>query len=235
MQAVILCGGSGTRLKPLTNFYNKALVPINDKFILEFPIQTLKSLGVTDLVVVLGDTHFSQIVSFLKDGSDFGINISYVYQQCADGIAHAINLTKNLIRDDFFCILGDNIFSGDISYKPTNKSCHIFLKETPELYRFGVASVDLGSIIKIEEKPKIIDTKYNNFAISGLYKFDKTFFEKFKYIKKSARGEFEITEIINSYLKEDNLSYTIYKGFWQDCGTHEAIKIVRNHLENGIT
>jgi len=233
--AIILAGGTGSRLFPLTHVVNKHLIDVNGKFIIDYPINTLKQMGVENLTVVLGGNHFSQVVDHLKDGSSVGMNINYVYQGKASGIAQAINLCKRYVQDDnnFSVILGDNIYGNPIFWNEDYlDKAQIVLWDVPDLQRFGVASTDIltDEIIKIEEKPTVLDTKYNNFAITGCYLFDHRFFDYFRHLKPSARGEFEIVDIIKEYHHNGALHPTwssnhMVKGgvFWSDAGTHESI------------
>lgn len=210
--AVILAGGTGSRLYPLTKIVNKHLVNLNNKFILDYPLDTLKKLNVENLTVVLGGDHYSQVVNYLKDGEDFGMNINYVYQNKPSGIAQAVNLCKKSLYKDFYVILGDNIFENEIKFN-NNSNAEIVLYNHPELHRFGVASLDFNNkIVKLEEKPKFLNSKNTQFAITGLYKFDNLFFDYFKNITQSARGEYEITDIIAQYLINDQLTYTFCSG-----------------------
>jgi len=231
---VLLAGGNGTRMRPFSNFFNKALVPVNDKFLIDYPIQTLKDAGVSELCVVLGGEHFAQIAAYLKDGADFGMNISYVFQREPLGIAHGINLTKNIIgNNEFITLLGDNFYQKPIHFN-NDRGCKIILKSSNELYRFGVASVDRDNreIIKVREKPKpqTLEPQLDHFAITGFYKFDKDFFEFFKLLKPSDRGEYEVVHIIQHYMNNSNLGYSIIDFAWQDCGTFPALELVREHL-----
>lgn len=234
---IILSGGLGTRLAPLTNYYNKQMIPLYKRFIIDYPIDTLKSMGVKNLTVILGGEHFNQIISHLKDGDDIGLNINYIFQKKPAGIAQAINLAKDLMGNNKFAVsLGDNFFENPISLKNSNKA-QIMLYKHQELNRFGVASLKDNEIIKIEEKPKVIDNNFDNYAITGCYVFDSMFFEYFKSLKPSHRNEFEIVDIIQHYLDDNNLDYTMIDGLWSDAGTHDAINYLNNYLylkEKGI-
>jgi glucose-1-phosphate thymidylyltransferase len=230
---IILAGGEGTRLMPLTRIYNKHMIPIYNRFLIDYPIDTIKSLGVTDLTVVLGGPHFAQVVSHLKDGQDFGINISYVYQDKPIGIAQAINLCKRFVINDknFAVILGDNVFELPIELNDTPAS-QIVLSRHQEIHRFGVASLIDNKIVSIEEKPKELfslpNKQISHFAITGCYIFDEMFFEYFKMIKMSSRGEYEVAHIIDHYNNDEKLSYSFANGMWSDCGTHKTIDFVNN-------
>lgn len=230
---IILAGGEGTRLAPYTTFVNKGLVGINGKFVIDYPLNTLRKLGVKNLIVILGGSNFAQIVSYIKDAKELGFeSCAYVYQSKAEGISHAINLCSSMINDEqFYVILGDNIFDGDIAFKdPDQYAAQIVLSKHQELNRFGVASVKEKVIKKIEEKPQIIDNAYDNYAITGLYLFDRNFFSYYKCSKKSDRGEFEITDIINMYHAAGELGYTSAAGLWADAGTHKAIKYLSDYF-----
>jgi glucose-1-phosphate thymidylyltransferase len=232
--AIILAGGLGTRLNPLTQVVNKQLLPINGKFIIEYPLNTLKKMGIENVTVVLGGTHFSQIVGYLKDGEKHGLNFNYVYQNEPKGISNAINLCKRHVLDDdkFVVILGDNIYEEPVFWnKETTCSAQIVLHNNAELFRFGVASIDSDNkICKIVEKPKEIDYTYKNYAITGCYLFDQKFFEFYQKLTPSPRGEYEITDIIQQYNSANDLSWTMANGLWSDAGTHEAINWLNNHF-----
>jgi len=229
--AIILAGGTGSRLAPLTSLFNKHMVPVYNKFIIDYPVETIKNIGIKNLTIVLGGDHFSQVVSYLQDGEKFGLNINYVYQSKPIGIAQGINLCESFIKNRFVVVLGDNIFEKPIDFKDIDVSgAQIVLHKHQELHRFGVASIDreTNKIVKIAEKPKEILTQYDNFAITGCYLFDRNFFEYFKELKPSARGEYEITDIIDHYNKDNKLNYTKVNGLWSDAGTHESINFVNN-------
>jgi glucose-1-phosphate thymidylyltransferase len=236
---ILLSGGTGSRLAPLTSVINKHLLGLNGKFIIDYPINTLKSLGCQDVTVILGGEHYSQVAGYLGDGERYGLNINYVYQKAPLGIAHAINLCKRFIYDDsdFSVVLGDNIYEEDLKWNnpdyKTNPKAQIVLADHAELTRFGVASLDAaGQIKKIEEKPKVLDPTFNNMAVTGCYLFTSQFFEYFKELRPSARGEYEITKIIELYLRDGNLSWTKTNALWSDSGTHESIAYLNNYFYN---
>ena len=235
---IILAGGSGTRLQPLTGSINKHLLPIHDKFIIDYPINTLKQMGIKHITIVLGGPHFDQVVSYLKDGSDRGLVFNYVYQNAPIGIAQAINLCEPYVEhQEQFCVcLGDNIFQSPIAWHRKlnidNPHCaKIALYKHTELNRFGVASIDKnGKVSKLIEKPQVLDANFDNYAITGCYVFDRGYFDMFRYIKPSARGEFEIVDVIRQYLENGALEYTVVKGYWSDAGTFESIDQCRKAL-----
>jgi dTDP-glucose pyrophosphorylase len=240
---IILAGGTGSRLFPLTHVVNKHLLGLNGKFIIDYPINTLKSLGCEDVTVILGGSHFSQVVGYLGDGSRYGLNFNYVYQAEPKGIAQAISLCKRFVADSdrFSVVLGDNVFEKGLRWNPNapKDSAQIMLANHPSLNRFGVASINHDrKIVKIEEKPKELDSNYHNMAVSGCYLFTNQFFDYFSEMKPSARGEYEITDIISRYLQDNKLSYSMVDGLWSDAGTHESISYVNHYFyqkDHGIT
>lgn len=228
---IILAGGTGSRLAPLNNLFNKHLVPVYNKFIIDYPLDTLKNLGVKNLTVVLGGNHFSQVVSHIKDGNHLGMTVNYVYQDKAAGIAQAINLCQRFVGKDFIVILGDNIFEKPVVLNEDFTSgAQIVLHKHAELNRFGVAGIsyDTQKIVSLQEKPKLLSNSTDNYAVTGCYKFDSKFFEYFKELKPSERGEYEIIDIIAEYGYDDSLGYTFVDGMWSDAGTHESINYVNN-------
>lgn len=234
---VILTGGTGSRLAPMTNTINKHLLNINGKFIIDYPLDTLKKIGIENLTVILGATHFEQIVEYLQDGKHLGFNINYIFQKEPLGIAHAINLCKRYLLDDdnFVAILGDNLYQYPISNRITNGKAKVVLNSHPELKRFGVATLDLSNrISKIEEKPQIIDLDKRNYAITGCYFLNHDFFSYFEKLRPSARGEYEICEILQYYLDDNKLTYSKTEGWWHDAGTPFAIEEANFLLQTKI-
>lgn len=233
---IILAGGTGSRLMPLTQVVNKHLLGVNGKFVLDYPIDTLKQMGVENLTVVLGGNHFSQVVDHLKDGSSVGMKINYVYQGEAKGIAQAVNLCRRYVADEekFAVILGDNIFEAPIKWNNTAvyPGAQIILTRVDDPERFGVAFCNPLGVHKIIEKPKVLDPKYAALAITGCYQFTQEYFSYFKDLIPSTRGEYEIVDIINRYHQEERLSYSIYTRFWSDAGTHSSIAFVNNYFYN---
>lgn len=229
---IILAGGTGSRLFPLTHVVNKHLLSVNSQFIIDYPLKTLKNMGVENVTVILGGSHFSQVVSYLETDNKYQFNFNYVYQGEPKGISQAISLCKRYVSDSnlFSVILGDNVFENPIDWK--HDSPQILLHNHPELNRFGVASLLDNKIIKIEEKPKKISSKYDNYAITGCYLFDNEYFDLFENTKPSSRGEYEITDIIRLYNNREKLKYSFIDGLWSDTGTHESIKYVNNYFYN---
>lgn len=233
--AILLAGGLGTRLLPFTKITSKHLLNVNGKCIIDYPIETLKQSGVQNLTIVVGSSFSGQILDYIQDGSRYGLNVNYRYQQNPLGIAQAINICKNLVSSDenFQVILGDNIFTKPIKFDDAFNGAQIVLHKHPELQRFGVASLQNNKIIKIEEKPVQLNECYDNYAISGCYVFDQQFFEFFKELAPSKRGEFEITDIIRNYHSVGRLEKVFYENaLWSDVGTHESIAFVNNYLYN---
>ena len=211
---IILAGGTGSRLAPLNDLFNKHMIPVYNKFIIDYPLDTLKNLGVKNVTVVLGGSHFSQVVSHVKDGSHLGMSVNYVYQDKPLGIAQAINLCEKYVvqNDRFVTILGDNIFENSIKLNENSYGAQIVLHNHQDLYRFGVAGLNGNKIIKLDEKPKVLDQALANYAITGCYIFDSDFFRYFQNLKPSARGEYEIIDIIRLYHADQNLGYSFVNG-----------------------
>lgn len=229
--AILLTGGYGTRLAPFTTkVANKHLYPIDEKLVLDYSINTVRKLGIENLTVVLGGDHFSQIVDVLQDGQDIGLKINYVYQRKAGGIAQAINLCKPFVNDERFAVvLGDNIFQKPIKYNEDTINASIFLSNSPhiDLHHFGVLSVYNGVIMNFEEKPSILASGMDNYAITGAYVFNQKYFEIFKKLSPSARGEYEIVDIIKEYSKLGELDYSVLDGWWSDAGQLNSVNKVR--------
>lgn len=237
-KGIILAGGTGSRLAPLTTVVNKHLLPIHDKFIIDYPIHTLKQMGVKNITIILGGDHFDQVCYYLKDGAEWGVTFNYVYQGKPTGIAQAINLCQPYVEneDEFVVVLGDNIYTKPINWTTGGLqnpfTAKIALYKHPESYRFGVASLDqTGKIVKIEEKPKVLDESLDNYAITGCYLFNRDYFNYYKNLEPSARGEYEITDIIMQYLRAGDLEHFIIDGCWSDAGTFSSIEEVRSMLK----
>lgn len=221
-KGVILAGGKGTRLLPATKIYNKHLVPILNKPMVLYPLETLRSFGVKDILIVTGGDYIGKFAEFLGDGSEYGVNLTYKVQKEAGGIAEALGLAENFANGGSVLVcLGDNIF-GDIAEVNFNTDeAFLFLKETKENKRFGVPVFDSnGKIVKIEEKPKYPKSEL---AITGLYYYPNDVFKVIKTLKPSLRGELEITAVNNFYIKEKRCSYIEFSAFWSDAGTVESL------------
>ncbi len=224
MKGIILSGGTGTRLHPLTKVTSKQLLPVYDKPMILYPLQTLLQAGIKDILVIIAPDHAGDYMKLLGSGREFGCRIAYEIQDKPEGLAHAFIIGKDFIGSDNVCmILGDNIFEDDFSatIRKFKSGGHIFAKKVPDPQRFGVVKFDgKMNAVKIEEKPK----KYlSDFAITGLYLFDNRVAEAAKQAKPSERGELEITEIHNWYLKKDELKVDLVTGEWIDAGTFESL------------
>jgi glucose-1-phosphate thymidylyltransferase len=232
---ILLAGGTGSRLKPFTSYISKHLLNVGGKPIIDYPIDTLKQLGVENLTIVVGSSFSGQIMDYVQDGSSFGMNVNFIYQPSAVGIAQAINICKPFVKDKFMVCLGDNIFEKPIKFNDLD-GAQIALTTHKDIHKFGVAictywaqSIDgKAHIHKLEEKPKTINKHYKYYVITGCYQFDQNYFEYFKNIKPSSRNEFEITEIIQQYHNDGKLNSTFVDGWWQDAGTIESLQLANN-------
>jgi len=225
MKGVVLAGGKGTRLYPLTYATNKHLLPVFDRPMIFYPINTLVKAGISDIMVVTGGPHAGHFIGVLKNGKELKvINLSYAYQENEDGICGALRLAEDFSDGESLCvILGDNCTDADIGGEVAKfrDGAKIFLKEVPDPERFGVPRFDKrGRIIEIIEKPKKPASKY---AVTGLYFYDNTVFDKIRKLKPSKRGEFEVTDLNNLYLKEGKLDWAELSGFWRDAGTFDTL------------
>lgn len=238
MKGVILAGGLGTRLYPLTKITNKHLLPVYDKPMIYYPLQTLVNAGIKDIIIVTGGNNAGDFLRLLGNGSEFGLkHLNYTYQKGEGGIAEALGLAEYFADNEkIVVILGDNIVEENISpyveeFKNQPDGAKVLLKEVPEPNRFGVPVFENGKIIHIEEKPKIPPSPY---AVTGIYMYDHTVFDIIRTLKPSSRGELEITDVNNTYIRRGNLTYNILKGFWTDAGTFESLfrasELVREKL-----
>ncbi len=230
MRGVVLAGGLGTRLYPLTFATNKHLLPVYDRPMIFYPIQTLVKAGIEDILVVTGGPHAGHFLQVLRNGQEFGIKrLSFAYQEGEGGIAAALSLAEEFAcGESVAVILGDNTTDEDISCEVNSftEGALIFLKEVPDPERFGVATVKEGKIIKIVEKPKQPES---NLAVTGLYLYDNSVFTRIRTLKPSDRGELEITDVNKSYLEEGKLGWAPLNGYWRDAGTFETLLEVGNY------
>ncbi len=234
MKGVILAGGLGTRLYPLTKITNKHLLPVYDQPMIYYPIQTLVKAGITDIMIVTGGNHAGDFLQLLGNGKEFGLNgIRFAYQEGEDGIASALALARHFVGTDRFCtILGDNIVEDDIhpqvqQFARSDLGAFLFLKEVADAHRFGVAEFGPDrQLLAIEEKPKL---PKSNFAVIGVYLYNHTVFDVISTLKPSARGEYEITDVSNHYVRNSACGYHILNGWWSDAGTFESL-----HRANGL-
>lgn len=227
MKGVVLAGGLGTRLYPLTKITNKHLLPVFNKPMIYYPIQCLVNAGITDIMVVTGGNSAGDFLQLLRNGSDFGLRrISYAYQEGEGGIADALKLAEHFAEGDSICVvLGDNIIEGNIKkavddFKVQGGGAKILLKEVHDPERFGVATIKDGKVVKIVEKPKVPET---NLAVIGIYLYDPSVFDICRTLKPSSRGELEITDVNNEYVRRGNLTCEVLKGWWTDAGTFESL------------
>lgn len=224
MKGIILAGGTGSRLMPLTRVTNKHLLPIYDKPMIMFPLQTLIDAGITEIMIVSGKGHAGHFLELLGSGEEIGVNLSYAVQERADGIAGALKLAKRFVGgDNIAVILGDNIFEDKFDTSKFSDGSRIHLKKVPDkdAERFGVAELDKdGRIIGIIEKPKKFISPY---VVTGLYLYDYNVFDIIKELRPSDRGELEITDVNNAYIKERKMGYEMVNGFWSDAGQFESL------------
>jgi len=228
MKGIILAGGKGTRLFPLTKVTNKHLLPVYDKPMIYYPIEILRKAGIKDILIVSGRHHAGHFLELLGRGEEIGINFSFTIQEEEGGIAEALALAEDFADDGkVIVVLGDNIFEDNIleyvkEFENQEEGCKLFLKEVSieDAKRFGCAVVEDDKVSYVEEKPR--DPK-SNLAMTGLYMFDSKIFDVIRNLRPSARGEYEITDAIDRYVKEGKCYYSIIKGHWTDAGTFESL------------
>ena len=232
MKGVVLAGGTGSRLNPLTRVTNKHLLPIYDKPMVYYPIQTLVNAGIQEILLVTGGKNAGEFLRLLGNGRDFGLkHLNYTYQEGEGGIAEALGLAEHFADGEPICVvLGDNIIENNIraaveNFKSQQRGAKILLKEVSDAERFGVAEIRGDRVIGIEEKPR---TPKSNYAVIGVYLFDGTVFQKIHRLKPSGRGELEITDVNNFYVAEGTLTYEILDGWWTDAGTFESLLRANN-------
>src|SRR3981189_1532861 len=227
MKGIVLAGGTGSRLFPLTKITNKHLLPIYDKPMIYYPIQTLVDAGIKDILVVTGGKNAGDFLRLLANGKHFGLtHIDYTYQEGEGGIAEALNLARHFADNSKLCvILGDNIIEGSIrsaveDFRQQPRGAKILLKEVPDAERLGVAEISGDRVVNIEEKPK---KPKSNFAVTGFYMYDETVFDKIETLVPSGRGELEITDVNNAYIREGTMTFSYLDGWWTDAGTFESL------------
>ena len=227
MKGVVLAGGLGTRLLPLTKVTNKHLLPIYNKPMIFYPIETLVNAGIEEILIVTGGNNAGEFLRLLGNGKKFNLkHIHYTYQDGEGGIAEALGLAENFADNDaLVVILGDNIIEDDISeavqkYRQQGEGAKVLLKEVHDPERFGVAEIKNNQIISIEEKPQ---NPKSNFAVTGIYMYDSHVFEIIHGLKPSQRNELEITDVNNFYIQKGQLTYDILDGWWSDAGTFESL------------
>ncbi|MFH1509290.1 MAG: sugar phosphate nucleotidyltransferase [bacterium] len=231
MKGVVIAGGSGTRLKPLTKIVNKSVLPVYDKPLIYYPILTLKDAGIENILIISGTEHAGQYLDLLGSGKELGVKLSYELQEKPGGIAQALGLAEDFADDEaVVAILGDNVFEDNFKqaveeFSKKEKGAKVVLKEVPDPERFGVAKISGDKIEEIIEKPTDPET---NLAVTGLYMYDNRCFEFIKGLKPSDRGELEITDLNNIYIKEGTMLYDKAKGFWVDAGTFDSLLLINN-------
>jgi len=227
MKGIILAGGLGTRLSPLTRITNKHLLPIYDRPMIYYPIQTLINAGITDILIVTGGNNAGDFLRLLGNGKDFGLkHINYTYQEGEGGIAAALSLAEYFAEGEPICVvLGDNLIEKNIvkavnDFRKQKKGAKILVKEVPDPERFGVAEIRNGKLIAIEEKPR---RPKSNLAVIGIYLYDARVFDIVKTLKPSDRGELEITDVNNAYIRSKSMTWEMLEGWWTDAGTFESL------------
>jgi len=238
MKGIVLAGGIGSRLYPLTRVTNKHLLPVYDKPMIFYPLQTLVDAGIRDILIVTGGQNAGDFLRLLQNGKEFGLQqLSFAYQEGEAGIADALRLAEPWAKGDKICVvLGDNIIESDVrdaasSFDQQDEGAMVMLKEVPDPERFGVPVIENGCIVRIEEKPK---KPLSSYAVIGIYFYDGTVFDRIRGLKPSGRGEYEITDINNSYIAEGTLRHTLLEGWWTDAGTFESLWHASNMVREKV-
>ncbi len=227
MKGVVLAGGLGTRLRPLTAVTNKHLLPVYDQPMIYYPIQTLVNAGITDIMIVTGGNSAGDFLRLLGNGKTFGLkHLNYTYQEGEGGIAEALSLVEHFAGGDPVCVvLGDNIIEGNIcsavrAYRHQGGGAKILLKKVEDPTRFGVPELDGRTVLRIEEKPQSPKSEY---AVIGIYMFDGDVYDIIRTLKPSGRGELEITDVNNAYIARGEMTWEELEGWWTDAGTFESL------------
>ncbi len=234
MKGIILAGGTGSRLLPLTKVTNKHLLPVGRKPMIYHPVEKLTEAGLDEVLIVTGVEHMGDVVSLLGSGKDFRCRFTYKVQDEAGGIAQALSLAENFAGGDrLVVILGDNIFEDSLrdqvaQYREQRRGARVLLKRVPDPQRFGVAEISDGRVLSIEEKPKKPKSDY---AVTGVYFYDDQVFDIIRTLRPSGRGELEITDVNNAYLRQGELTYGLMQGWWSDAGTFESLARVHRLVE----
>ncbi len=237
MKGVILAGGLGTRLYPLTKITNKHLLPVYDRPMIYYPIEALVKAGITDIMIVTGGKKSGDFLSLLGNGSDFGLkHLNYTYQKGEGGIAEALGLCQHWAGADSVCvILGDNIIERNVAravraFQEQGRGGKIMLKEVDDPERFGVAELRGEKVVSIVEKPK---RPLSNLAVIGIYLYDARVFDVIKTLEPSDRGELEITDVNNWYIRDGSMTFEVLEGWWTDAGTFESLLKASNLVAQG--
>ncbi|WP_348623674.1 sugar phosphate nucleotidyltransferase [Paenibacillus peoriae] len=237
MKGIILAGGTGSRLFPLTKVTNKHLLPVGKYPMIFHSIYKLKKADITDILIVTGKEHMGDVVNLLGSGREIGVTFTYKVQDEAGGIAQALDLAEHFVgKDQMVVILGDNVFEDDISpfvqnFRKQNVGAKLLLQKVHDPQRFGVAEIQNQRILSIEEKPQMPKSDY---AVTGIYMFDHNVFNIVKTLKPSTRGELEITDVNNAYIANGTLTYDILQGWWTDAGTHTSLARANELAQNII-
>ncbi len=228
MKGIILAGGLGSRLFPLTKVTNKHLLPVYDAPMIYYPIQCLVNAGIEDIMIVTGGNFAGDFLKLLENGKEFGLkHLNYTYQEGEGGIAAALSLSEHFADDESICVvLGDNLIENNIvgpvkAFKEQGGGARILLKEVPDPERFGVPEIQGDKILNIQEKPQ---KPASNYAVTGIYMYDNTVFDIIKTLKPSGRGELEITDVNNVYIERGNLAWSELNGWWTDAGTFDSLQ-----------
>ena len=236
MKGIILAGGLGTRLYPLTKITNKHLLPVYDRPMIYYPIQALINVDIKDILLVTGGRRAGDFLRLLGNGREFGLkHVHYTYQESEGGIADALALAEDFADGDPVCvILGDNIIEKSVrraadAFRKQGSGAKIILKETNEARRFGVAEIRDGRVVGIEEKP---ERPKSNYAVTGIYFYDGKVFDIVRTLKPSGRGELEITDVNNDYIARGEMTYDFLEGWWTDAGTIESIHRASNLVKD---
>ena len=237
MKGVILAGGLGSRLRPLTNVTNKHLLPVYDRPMIFYPLRSLVEAGVRDILIVTGGNNAGDFLRLIGNGSEFGLkHVNYTYQKGEGGIAEALGLARHFADGEKVVVfLGDNIIQGSIrahveAFKKQPVGAKILIKKVPDPERFGVVVFKRGKVLSIEEKPKRPKSDY---IVSGIYMYDAQVFKIIRTLKPSRRGELEITDVNNAYIRKQQMTYSVLKGWWSDCGTFESLHCAGNLVAKG--
>jgi glucose-1-phosphate thymidylyltransferase len=227
LKGVVLAGGLGTRLRPLTSVTNKHLLPVYDQPMIYYPLQTLVNAGITDIMVVTGGSSAGDFLRLLGNGKAFGLkHLNYTYQEGEGGIAQALSLVEHFVGNEPVCVvLGDNIIEGNIraavaAYNGQGSGAKILLKKVPDPQRFGVPRLEGNRVVRIDEKPA---KPQSEFAVIGIYMYDETVYDIIRSLKPSGRGELEITDVNNAYIARDAMTWDELEGWWTDAGTFESL------------
>jgi glucose-1-phosphate thymidylyltransferase len=227
LKGIVLAGGLGTRLRPLTSVTNKHLLPVFNQPMIYFPIQTLVNAGITDIMIVTGGNSAGDFLKLLGNGKAFGLkHLNYTYQEGEGGIAAALSLVEHFAGEDPICVvLGDNIIQGNIrpavdAYREQRGGAKILLKKVTDPQRFGVPELSGPRVLRIEEKPMQPKSEY---AVIGIYLYDAAVFEIIRTLKPSGRGELEITDVNNAYISRGEMTWDELEGWWTDAGTFESL------------